>query len=279
MKKLTRRALVVLLCASSAAACSIEETHYEEVIIPLRPKREIVTCNSPFTKPDLGSLKPCGGKGRGDGHCYDASKVPAPKSEFEACEGNEICVPDTLLKAAGAKAKSCTFFYNGKPGACLSLVYKRVNENKDALKQDTCAENERCLPCIDPTNGMDTALCGEMGVHEAACVGGPGDKPTPCCHKMGTCILPDAVPEEARAGMVPETCKGGKLCAPNSQLDSKPVMCEFLGAKGICLDVCFAEQMKGMTSLTRGGCGPTELCMPCALANAMGGSQHLVGCG
>jgi hypothetical protein len=276
------RQAVIAASVSGFLACAINEHHVENIVIPARPDNEIVTCNSPFVNPDPKALKACGDDAHGKGHCYDVTKVPFTASELPPCDGGapgEVCVPDSTLLANGAKVKSCTFFFNGQPGACVSMLMKDVFSNKDVLKQDACDPDERCLPCVDPRNNQDTKLCAPTGAHQNDCIGGTGQAPVECCHAMGECIAESAVPEEDRGFMIHDVCPATTVCAPTSQLDANPTRCNVLGMSGVCLDVCFAAQLKGMTSLTRAGCGLTEVCLPCALADTQAhGGEHLVGC-
>jgi hypothetical protein len=269
-------AVVAVAAAFLVVACHIDETHVEDVVIELPQASAFVTCTSPFTKPDLDSLPKCGDEEHGAGHCYDGTKVPIAAEQMTACPGGGMCVPDAVLSAGGKKTKSCTFSFNGQPGACVSMLMKDVHANKDFLKQDGCADDERCLPCIDPRDGRDTTLCAETGAHESACTGGHGEAPTLCCHWRGECIEKDAVPANVQSTMIKDTCPGTKLCAPIAQVEAKPVICEVLGGRGVCLDRCFLGSMA--ETLTRSNCSATERCMPCALANTFGGDQRMVGC-
>ena len=264
------RTAVVLVVAAGVTACSIGETRYEKITLPVRVQKETRTCDSPFVAPDLSTLKKCGS---GKSHCFPASKTSFPKEEFDACEGgdDEICLPDQLLSAGGKKPKECKFL-TGDPGACVPISIKQVGENKDMLKQDACEPDERCAPCVDPRNGSDTHLCEEQGVHEKECVGGPGEEGSvePCCHGAGLCLKQEMVPEDQRGDMSREVCSEGKLCAPAAMAEGNPVKCDVLGFSGVCLDVCFAQMLKGTAQVTRAGCGPTEICLPCVIGKGQG---------
>jgi hypothetical protein len=261
------RAAVVMVVAAGVAACSIGETRYEKITLPVRVKKETRTCDSPFVKVDVATLKSCGSGGKF--HCFPAAKTSFPKDQFDACSDDDICLPDDLLLAGGATPKSCKFL-TGDAGICMSTAIKQVAENKDMLKQDVCEAEERCLPCIDPRDGSNTHLCEPQGVHEQECVGGPGEEGNveECCHGMGVCLKSETIPEESRGDMNREVCSEGKLCAPASLADKNPTRCDVLGVSGVCLDVCFAQMLRGTTQVTRAGCGPTELGMPCFLAGS-----------
>jgi hypothetical protein len=254
-----------------SVACSIGETSYETVTLPVRARSETRTCESPFAKPDLAALEGCG---EGKGHCFDGAKVPLPAEKLTACSGPNVCVPDKLLAAGGGKLKACTFFMGNKPGACMSLLVKDIAANKEMLKQDVCDADERCAPCINPLDGVDTHLCDAIGVHEAPCVGGAAAKLESCCHGFGVCMNESAAPEDQRGNLSRETCPANKLCAPAAMVEGPPVKCEVLGADGVCLDTCFARILGPTAPVMRAGCGPTEICLPCAI----GKSQGMPGC-
>ena len=84
----------------------------------------------------------------------------------------------------------------------------------------------------------------------------------------------DIVDGEQREQLGRDVCSKKKLCVPASQADGKPVKCEVLGADGVCIDLCFAAMLRGASTVLRSSCGPTEVCMPCAI----GKSQGMLGC-
>ena len=257
----------IVALALAALACSIGETSYESVTTPLRVKKPSAkTCDSPFLLPDTSTLEACGD---GKGHCYDGSKTAM--AGLPACKGEEVCIPDAILTSNGAKLKTCAFFIDQKPGVCLSVMVPDVGAHADQLQKDVCKDDERCVPCIDPTNGKDTHICDPQGVHEKACVGGAND-PTPksCCHGAGTCLNEDGVPSDSRDQMHRDTCGNKQLCAPASMVDGKSTSCSALGLSGVCIDTCFAAMLRPSTPVMRGDCGPTEVCLPCVIGAAEG---------
>jgi len=269
-RPLAGRSIVVVAITSGLVACTIGESRYETVVLPTQVISQTITCNSPTVKVDLSTLKACG---EGKGHCYDKTKVPVPSDQVAPCDDpSQECIPDKILTANGGKLKSCQFYEN--PGACVSTLFKQVQENLSALQQDACDPDERCAPCTDPRNNKPTGLCDDgVGAHEQACVGGAGSGSTACCHGMGVCMNISAVPPDQRDQMNAETCKGeGMVCAPASLSNGKPVKCDVLGVSGVCLDyICFAPMFQATTQVTRSSCGPTEMCMPCLLAKTHGG--------
>src|SRR5262249_49226934 len=201
-------------------------------------------------------------------HCYDKKKVPVPETFFTPCEGDEVCVPDKILLMNGKRLKACTFFIDNKPGGCLSTVIKLVDDNKDVMKQDVCDPDERCVPCTNPVDNSPTGACVENeGVHVEDCLEGDAAKePGPCCHGAGQCMPRENAPKEMRDHLEQEMCKGGQVCVPAGSGTTKPKSCEVLTFSGICTDLCFAKVFQATTQVTRSSCGPTEMCMPCALA-------------
>jgi hypothetical protein len=253
----------------SIVGCSIGETRYETMTLPIREIKEAVACKSPFVTPNLAELPVCGD---GKGHCFPGERTPLGPDALPPCPGGGHCVPDNYLKAGGTKAKSCTFFMGQKPGACMSTIVKDIGANQNQLKQDVCEPHERCAPCIHPIKGVDTHVCDPIGVHEKPCERGAGDegKAESCCHGMGVCMKEEDAPEESRDDMKRDACPEKKLCTPSAMVDNKPVKCDVLGVDGVCLDICFAAMLRGTTAVTRAGCGPTELCLPCVLGKGRG---------
>lgn len=261
-----RRALFFVAIAS----CRLWEADHETVTYPARAVSEVRTCNSPFTAPDLSTLKPCGD---GKGHCYPGDKTSVPN--LPKCEGDEVCVPDKVLTSNGQKLKPCTFMIDSKPGACVSLLIQDIGAHAGELQPDVCDKDiERCAPCISPIDGTNTHLCEETGVHTEACIGGPGAKQASCCHGAGVCMNPEGVPADQRDSLHHDVCADGKVCAPAALVDGNPTRCHAFGDKGVCVDVCFATQLAPATPVMQSICGPTEVCVPCAV----GAGQGLPGC-
>ena len=266
---LVKRALVALVVSFVVSACAIAEDQYESVVQPLQKVDPTITCSTPFAKPDLGSLKPCG---EGKGHCFDKTKTPI--TNLPECEGGELCVPDKLLESNGGKLKACNFYIGDKPGACMSTLVKDIAAHANDLRPDVCDPDERCAPCIDPRDGKNTKLCEPIGVHEGACTGGVATRAPSCCHGAGLCMNESGVPEDKREDLSRDTCMAGKLCAPAAMVSGDPIHCKVLGVPGVCLDVCFARMLSPAATVARGQCKPTEVCLPCLI----GKGQDMPGC-
>lgn len=259
---------VLVLSSVALTACAIGETRYDTVHETLHTPTAVKTCDSPFTVPDLSPLKACG-KG-GKNHCFDATKTAVNPTKDPACADGEGCFSDAFLTGNGAVPKTCTFYFNGKPGGCVKATTPGVSDNASFLRQDVCEADELCVPCNDPRNGDDTHICAPMGVHEETCAGGSGAAVIPCCHHAGVCINVDAAPEEQRDKLSRMSCPANKFCAPASQVYQEITRCHVLGASGVCIDTCFAGQMAPSQPLTQSVCQATEVCVPCAVAKGQG---------
>jgi hypothetical protein len=269
--------LTIFAFSVAAVACHVgEET---DIIETYRAATTTTTisCSSPFIDVDLSKLKDCGGK-TGKGHCFDKTKGMFDPTQLTqpGCGDGELCVPDNVLTANGKPAKTCKSF-GGQPGACTSLLNQQLNENKDAVPPDVCdADTERCAPCIDPRTGKESGACAALGAHEQACTGGKGDKIELCCHGVGTCVQKSSMPSGDADELKQDTCsKNSLVCAPSGLVNGEaPKTCDVLGVSGVCLDACFNDMLTGLKAAARGGCGPTEVCIPCVV----GKSQGLPGC-
>jgi hypothetical protein len=257
-----------------AVACTIggPTTLHETIGSAQQQETASQKCDSGFMKPDLSTLKPCGDHGA-RAHCYDPKKVAM--GGLATCDDGDVCVPDKVLEADGAKLQSCTFYINGSPGICMSSVVPQIAQNAGALHQEGCDPDEKCIPCINPIDKSDTHVCDPQGVHADDCsAGDSAPKQIPCCAGNGVCMDPDAAPEGSRDQLHKDACPGQKLCAPAALVNGTPHKCSALGIDGVCLDLCFAAMLKGTGGVIRGDCGPTELCLPCAI----GKSQGVPGC-
>lgn len=253
----------------ASAACSIGETTHETVTYPARAKAAAIkTCEGAFAKPDLAKLKSCA---NGNGHCWDKSKVLST-TDLEACDAETVCISNAILEAGGSKLKTCTSL-GGKPGACIEPAAPLMVQFADAIPKADCEGEKRCAPCVDVRNGDDTHLCDEkVGVYEEACTGGDsaGAATQSCCHGAGLCMLASGIDEDQREDMTRQTCPSDKLCAPASQANGKPVTCDVAGFDGVCMDICFADMIRGVGKVMRGGCQATEFCLPCFVGKGRG---------
>ncbi len=264
-----KRVLVLTVVALSVTACAIGEARHESETYPARKVSAQKVCSSEFMQPDLSKLEACG---NGQGHCYAADKV-ALAGLPECSTPGEICVPDKVLNANGKTLTPCKFFVKDKPGVCGSMLFGELAAHKDQIppSPECDGENERCTPCIDPTNGNDTHQCDPQGVHVDACVGGATDKGNAsCCHSAGVCMSKEAAPGDQADSLPHDTCGGEKVCAPAALVDGNPSRCYVLGLPGVCLDVCFASMLGPSAPVTRSDCRATEVCLPCVIGKGQG---------
>jgi hypothetical protein len=80
----------------------------------------------------------------------------------------------------------------------------------------------------------------------------------------------EAAPADSRDDLARDTCPETKLCAPRAMVEGTPVKCSVTGVSGVCLDLCFATMLGPVGKAMRGGCGPTEVCLPCAVGKSRG---------
>lgn len=274
-----KRPFAAAFAGAVAVGCSVNEVNFEHVTYPLEEASEIRTCSGAFAKVDVDELDACADEKGTKGHCYDEKKVPFPFVKA-SCAAGKVCVADKVLRSAGKPLKACKAFGQTDPGACASRLIGGkmggIQANADALGRHGCAEDEACAPCVDPTaGGADSGLCGDVGVYEDDCKGGTAEASETCCHSAGVCMARDGVPPDQRDNMSPDTCSGeGQVCAPAAMANGKPQKCSALGLSGVCLDVCFAKMLQGAQQVLRGGCRPTEVCLPCLI----GSGQGMPGC-
>jgi hypothetical protein len=257
----------------------------------------VVCSGTDFAKVDLAKLTACGPSNKG-GHCYPKGKSPIADT-LVACAGSatDVCVPDEIILAEGKPLKSCASIIG--PGACVStgFIPQMDKEGGGSLKQDVCSAGQVCAPCVDPRNGnAPTPFCQPIGVHDADCAasggasggdGGTTPAPTPlvgCCGSgptsNGVCLAESAIPEAEREKTKAQTCSAGNKCVPRAFVEGKPVTCSSILGAGVCMDKCFDEMMSlagGIGIVSKANCGATELCIPCSLA-AAGGGTKVPGC-
>jgi hypothetical protein len=202
--------------------------------------------------------------------CAPNALVPPDSAGLLAdCDATSKCVPEDYAVVGGAfKAKACRSL-NDAEGRCISLCVPQVASQADQLPQADCAASEKCAPCYNPIDGVDTGACS------VACDTGPSEEPivfTPCGMGRGVCVPPDLVPANLKAIVPIETCTGGDVCAPKEKandltykfpscvaqldgFDPLPAACVpayLLADRG--LEAIFLQQKT---------CATGELCAPC----------------
>lgn len=243
----------------------------------------VLTC--PYTGADLvdptvfeACTPSCGGA-----HCVPTALVPvSQQAQLAACPGG-FCTPDSLAKSGGnAVPPTCTSV-GGSEGRCLSECLPLVASKASVLPKDTCGDNEKCVPCFDPTAADPTVPTGACSV---AC-----DKPAKAptilqCPYTGPdlvspTVFPDCAPACAGAHCVPSdlvpadqtknlaTCPGG-YCAPDSVTKTAnkgvPPTCQPFddpASEGRCTSDCLPAIQAQASQLAQKNCQSDELCAPC----------------
>lgn len=226
----------------------------------------------------------------GGAHCVPSSKVPEiSRPYFSPCSGG-YCLPDALIESGGAKPPSCKSL-NGANGVCLGLCVPQVALNKDVLPTGTCAPDERCTPCIDPSNNKPTGACAigsqlptgpcQSGAPAASDTGpAPADltcphvgppvidpTPLPACGGAGSgahCLPAHLTPVQMTSKLA--TCSGG-FCVPDKLIVSAgrfiPGTCSsVLGAEGRCQNAAL-PLVSAQPTLPVATCESNERCVPC----------------
>jgi hypothetical protein len=234
----------------------------------------------------------CAAKG-GAARCIPKDKVPANVAgQLETCTegGAGVCVPDTLVKSGGAAPATCKSPFG--EGRCMSVCVPEVAKNSDLLgrgENDSCAEDERCAPCLNPLkNNEPTGVCEIGKAQPVACTepksntpapGGPAGGVScpytgppivdvtkfPACGDGARCVPATLVPPESAAML--KACATG-LCAPEKSIAAGgqylPKTCKAVaGAEGRCLNVNIPQIDSQKAQLTRDTCDTSELCAPC----------------
>lgn len=229
----------------------------------------------------LAAMTDCGG---GLGKCVPPSPMmPASAAkELASCEGGASCVPLAFLRLQKEPLKQCTS-YGKVPGVCVSRVVPKVDK-LTFLPQDACKPEERCAPCVNPSDGKATGIC-EMGKPSTK----PADqcktdpvamkcphegKPVldvnklPSCASKGMHCLPKAVVPAAFASMLAPCKEPDMLCAPDRSIEANgqfiPKTCASVGgAEGRCLHQEIPQVAEQAKFLPRDACEAYERCIPC----------------
>ncbi len=231
----------------------------------------------------------------GASHCVPRPEVlPALAAQLRACEGGDyVCMPDSIIRGGGAyRPATCTSSLVNSPGACISKCIPLLADNPQAflLRQDSCAGDELCVPCLNPLDQQPTGACELI---DLLCSGEPDggtvDAGTPACPHTGPPILdpatfPACSPACGGAHCVPAqlvpagqqtllaSCEatggGAGFCAPDRLIETGgnfvPPTCESIGgAEGRCLSTCLPDVADKAALLPRSTCAADERCAPC----------------
>ncbi len=233
---------------------------------------------------DPSTLTPC--CQGGDAYCQPSDIVSADLAErLYSCDDGGVCVPAQYL-GGGYEPVSCSSL-GGAAGACVSMCVKSVAELAGILPQDTCADDELCAPCIDPTNGESSGACEPIHCDEPGGGGGdvgPSDEPAaevdlcldppsildvttlPECCPGARCVPSGLVPP-SQAGLL-DTCGNDGFCVPEKLVATggfyaPPVCTSVGGAEGRCMSTCVPAVAEKANDLPQDICPAGELCTPC----------------
>ena len=221
----------------------------------------------------------------GGAHCVPAALVPAAEqSELAACGSGAtagFCAPDTVIASDNNAVPATCTSIAGAEGRCLSVCLPEVASKILVLPQATCASDERCTPCYDPTSDdprMPTGACSvacdspkEPPVVLACPYTGPpiiDPSVFPACAPAcaGAHCVPSSFIPTAQQGLL-ATCPGG-FCAPDSLTSdvdkAVPETCTSVaGSEGRCLSPCIPEIGAQASLLPQDVCPTGLVCAPC----------------
>ncbi|MEK6607128.1 MAG: hypothetical protein AABZ30_05640 [Myxococcota bacterium] len=224
-------------------------------------------------------------------HCAPIGAYPKGSTDsFASCGDDGVCVPDEILQGGeGYLAKSCTSVLDS-PGACLSLCLPEVAaaaaEYGDLIPQDTCRDDQRCIPCVDPTTGASTGVCDPLSCEEGSegeseseaeeytCENPPPGAVAdpsafePCC-EGASCVPGSLVPPEESAAL--SECDAGEesgWCIPDLFIETGgiftlPTCVSIGGLEGRCISMCLPDVGAQSETLPQATCAATERCAPC----------------
>lgn len=235
-------------------------------------------CAGPLGPPrDPDALPACCTDSVGGAHCLPADAVPGVlRDRFAACADGGACVPDPFIATGGVFSPASCSSLQSTDGVCLSGCIPEVQEVWGILPQDTCDDDERCVPCVNPIDGQDTGACAlrytcEGGFGTGACPHtGPDliDPQTlPSCAPDAHCLTAMLVPDDLRDRLA--DCPGGAgKCVPDDFLRTggnyvPPTCPSVAGVEGRCLSKALPEIGAQAALLQQGACDANELCAPC----------------
>jgi hypothetical protein len=179
---------------------------------------------------------------------------------------SELCVPEPFLNDPQFVPKTCRVAAFGGEGRCLPACLLARDARRGLLAADGCEAFELCAPCFDPFTGQATGSCAQgadPGPAQPALVFGT------CCGSAGRCLPMASVPVGQRSLLGRESCADtATLCVPEvlvSEPDFTPAPCRTAawGAEGRCLWACLPSVAERSAVLSRDGCEPEQLCVPC----------------
>lgn len=218
----------------------------------------------------------------GGAHCLPESFVPPEQQALLATCPGGFCTPDAFIESGGETVPESCVSVAGAEGRCLSTCLQAV-QDEPLLPQSTCADDERCAPCYNPTADDPNESTGAC---ELAC-DAPVDPPVVLtCPWNGPPVLdPASLPECSPAcggahcldaSQVPAsqqallaTCPGG-FCVPDPLIETGgnfvPQTCTAFPSttvEGRCQSDCLPDVQAQIDSLQVDICAAGEHCVPC----------------
>ena len=278
-------ALSLLLLSATLAGCQVGDVGSVGDVGDDDPAAPL--CDGPLGPPrDPASLPACCTDFVGGAHCLPSDVVPAELSGVLAeCADGGLCVPDPFIETGGVYTPPTCVSLSGAEGRCLSGCVPQVQDYWGILPQDDCADDERCVPCVNPIDGTETGICdiaytcdgsgggggGGGGGGQAVCPheGEPVIDPStlPACAPGAHCLSNALVPADMAAQLA-DCPDGQSKCVPDEFIASGgnfiPPTCESVaGAEGRCLSTALPDVAAQAELLPQSTCTADHLCVPC----------------
>jgi hypothetical protein len=224
----------------------------------------------------------------GNAHCVPGAEVPASLQSFVApCPGGGLCAPDPFIQnGSGYQLPTCQSLGSAE-GRCLSVCIPMVAQYISLLPQDSCATDERCVPCISPIDQTPTGVCNVM----STCGSPPPPPPPPPCDDPATCVYEASCPPVidpstltscgadahcVASALVPANLQSqlasctdpSQLCVPDLFITTGGkfllASCHSLyNAEGRCLSTVIPMVASQEQELPQDTCAASERCVPC----------------
>jgi hypothetical protein len=243
-------------------------------------------CAGPLGPPrDPADLTACCEDFVGGAHCLSDDTVPTELHDFlGACTGGGYCVPDPFIETGGVFEPAACVSLSGAEGVCLSGCVPQVKDYWGLLPQDACADDERCVPCVNPIDNTETGACKiafSCGhAPDGGGGGGGGDvncpqegqavieqSTLPACSAGAHCLANALVPPDMAAQLA-DCTDGASKCVPDEFIAAGgnfiPPTCESVaGAEGRCLSTALPAVQEQAALLPQADCAADHLCVPC----------------
>jgi hypothetical protein len=211
------------------------------------------------------------------GRCVAKADYPgAPLGILAACDANTVCLPDPIVATKGKVSLTSCKSVLGNEGRCMSLCIPIVQSLSAVLPQDVCTPDERCAPCVNPTDASDTGVC------MVGCDRGPNPAFPPvlfqkCCTNLGDCVPRKNVPGAVAGSLSKLDCSGSDdpVCVPSAIVkdptyrfptcQSSTTVPGVVSGPGVCVPACIVNANSLGRFLGQGDCAdPNDKCAPCS---------------